>query len=277
MNSKSYPEYSDQPGPQFPAFLLEETLALTEIPTEVKKQIKDCFSQGLLALKEQILDCQKKLNQRSHESKIARSKAYLLILGSLQKEHPFKEELLSYLGKKGLIKALHPHQLFALAIQAIRQGESDAFKKIVLAARKARMPEDLLRYQDTATQSHLAHMAAQMDRKDIIQYLVSLDRETLEQTNANQESIAHICARTGSPQTILFLLQTSKKIFGRKNKEGQTPLELEHGPAICKAIAIIAVEEDIAKGKETKEKAITACLQFKKNQTKKLPAPQIPQ
>jgi hypothetical protein len=267
---------------EFPNILIEEELIHQEIPKAVHQEIQEAFQKGLPALKEHALDCLHKFSQRSYETKIARSKLYLLILGCIQKklskgkEPSLELEFLSYLGKRNLTKQLHNRHLFPLAVQAIRCDFTEAFKKVMLAAKRTSLPEDLTFYKDSAREETLAHMATKLDRRDIIQYLISLNRETLEMVDKNGETIAHICATSHATNTAEFLLNTSKKAFGRKNYKGQIPLELEGGEFLCRMIATKSVAEELHKAKTTSLKARQICEAASKRPPKTLPLPSLP-
>jgi len=249
----------------------EELLENSKCTPAEKSEIAQICSLSIDQRKKYANSLANAFSEEKNNTGSLQNKVFLLTQNTIQLEIPKKEQkhdhLLNYMGRKNLLRQMRPEQGFALAISAITQKNIFAFKKIIfnfktIPSNKPFDHTELLSIK-TSKGETLGHLATQADQQEAIQYIAYNHRELLETTNDQGETLVHTASRYSSRLTISYLLDFSKKLFGKKNLKGETPLDLEGGPEICRTIALAIVEQDIQKGEETLQKALTICKQIK--------------
>jgi len=259
----------------FPGYLSEEKETILSVPQSLYKETEKVFSKDAKAQRLHVYDL-----LRQEDKKNLPHEVFLTAYFSIHLIHPKNKEeknpLLDLMGRKKLLREMTPKQGFCLAAAAIRQNDTKAFKKIALTF-KSRHPDhtDLALLQDTNGQ-RLGHMAAILDKKDIIQYLASANRTHLTLPDDQGNTLVHTASEWSSVESLEYLISHSKKLFGIPNLKGQTPLDLKSGPQICRAIALQIVQQDTLSAEKILRKSLEKCRSIQNYPPKELPPPEIP-
>ena len=274
---------------------LEENREDEKCTLEEIKQIKSVLDDGYEESKKYATALSKSLKEKltPDERASLERKTYLLTKGAIiQQPEPkvgkdgkpevVPNQLLNHLGRKNLLREMTPGQGLALAICSLQLKDPSAFKKLIFNFKTIPLKKDKSNADRANTdllsakivgESTLGHLAARKDIQEAIQYIACNHRNFLEQPDEEGNTLVHTASKHKSWKTITYLMGLSKKLFGRKNLKGETPLDLESGPQICKSIAISIVEQDIKAGEEILKKAVDACETIKKKTPTSAPPP----
>lgn len=162
---------------------------------------------------------------------------------------------LEILEKSRIFKRMLPETGFALAIKAVRAGDTKAFQTIAETMKREHLFHPELARFKTSEGETLGHLAAQWDHHEIIAAIGKQNSDNLETYGKNEETIAHTASRFCSWKTIDLLIKVKIELFGRRNLKGETPMDLTGGNLIRTKIDLENVQQAEELSEKRKDKA----------------------
>jgi len=255
---------------EFPARLIEEVLLEEDLGPAIRAGRKKAAG-SFPEIRQEINEIKKNIDAKY---KPAFAQLYGLCQALILRTDPTRLHAFNYLVKSHTLKRMPPKMGFALAVQTIRANFPEGFKKIALGIKKGNpLHPDIILYQDNRGET-LGHMATKADRQEIIQYIACMNREFLDIPDRSGNTLCHTASKYCAMDTIHYLLGLSKRLFGKRNHNGKTALDLEAGEHICRTIAVKSVHEDLALG-EARKRAALEKLTLAKNLPPSKPILQI--
>lgn len=178
------------------------------------------------------------INRNSPGAKVtplSREKASQLVYVMAKDAIERKDQaILNQLGVKDCFFQLTRTQAFALCILCLEQAHENAFKKIIRA-----FPE-LATWQPSEGPTHgmsLIHLAARLNREEIIQYLLTKDKSSGETKDLQGDTFLHTAVRYNAHKVIDRVMALRTILFSQMNNKGLRPGDLpEPGAAYIREL-----------------------------------------
>lgn len=119
---------------------------------------------------------------------------------------------------------------YNVLFEAIRQGDMPLLQNLIQAGANVNVRDFM--------GNNLIHTAVLSGRYEMLEYLISLKRIDINETNKMGNTALHIAAMYSAPDLVDLICNTPGVIKNLKNRQGKTPMEyIKHGDTeLCKTI-----------------------------------------